>query len=273
MEETFMITISQILNITNDCLVGKRVKLVRHIDKRAEYEHMFKTRQGILDYQSLQTKEVFKECDYIVSFTGIERKRCILFGVFKVLGSNPCDQYMNYQLEQVHDFDHLIDRVVIDWGPSTINWHQWLDRQDKEIVEIYPEGFVKPFLGINEFVLSFYELSKLINNPNGNHDWYYNLSNVNGIYLILDDLKGEQYIGSAYGKNGIWGRWAEYSKTKHGGNKLLKELIEVEPERYKHFKFSVLKTLSSNLTNSEVIAFETLYKEKLGSRAHGLNKN
>lgn len=42
---------------------------------------------------------------------------------------------------------------------------------------------------------------------------------------------------------------------------------------YRHFKFSILQTLPSNITKPEIDRIERLYKEKLGSRAHGLNGN
>ena len=43
---------------------------------------------------------------------------------------------------------------------------------------------------------------------------------------LLDKLTGKQYIGSAYGHEGIWGRWTEYMNTNGtGNNKQLEELI------------------------------------------------
>ncbi len=34
------------------------------------------------------------------------------------------------------------------------------------------------------------------------------VSSVNGVYLILDTRTGNQYIGSAYGNDGIWQKWS-----------------------------------------------------------------
>jgi hypothetical protein len=96
---------------------------------------------------------------------------------------------------------------------------------------------------------------------------------LNGIYLILDNTTGLQYIGSAYGSDGIWGRWKEYARTKDGGNKKLVEMVAVNPNCVENFTYSILQTLPSNLNKDEVIRYENLYKEKLGSRAHGLNLN
>ena len=44
------------------------------------------------------------------------------------------------------------------------------------------------------------------------------LSAVNCIYLISDKKTGQQYVGSTYGKDGVWGRWQGYANTIHNGN-------------------------------------------------------
>ena len=122
-------------------------------------------------------------------------------------------------------------------------------------------------------MLAYNELKQLINNPEANYDWQNHLSAVNGVYMILDGNTGMQYIGSANGQNGIWQRWSDYAVSGHGGNKELISLHSNEPDYYCHFRFSVLQTLPSNITQREIIAVEALYKEKFGSRAHGLNRN
>ncbi len=80
-------------------------------------------------------------------------------------------------------------------------------------------------------------------------------------------------MGSAYGAEGIFGRWAQYTRSKHGGNKRLVELLEAHPERWRRFQFSILRTLPKTMTAAEVIEVESLKKRKLGSRAFGLNRN
>jgi len=82
-----------------------------------------------------------------------------------------------------------------------------------------------------------------------------------------------QYIGSASGSNGFWGRWANYAKNGYGGNIELKALLNKDPSYAKNFRYSILQTLPSNYTAKQVVAYESLYKEKLGSRVHGLNGN
>ena len=66
------------------------------------------------------------------------------------------------------------------------------------------------------------------------------LSSVGAVYLIVDTKEGKQYVGSASGKEGLLGRWKEYSFNGHGNNTKLKELIEVDPQRIHTFKYTIL---------------------------------
>lgn len=268
-----MITLQQILNAQSPMLEGQKVKLVRHKDSRAEYRHVIKDRDALLNYQKEQGKDVFKGCDYIISFIGLERKRSLFIGVFKINGSKNINGSYRYDLEAVPEFEEFTDRLVIDWGSNAIAWHQWYHAQQKEVIEILPRGYVGNFPGLLDFVLEFDELRTLINNPEANHEWRHHLSAVNGVYLILDNKTGQQYIGSACGANGIWQRWSDYAATGHGHNKELVALHKADPNYHRNFKFSVLQSLPSNITQREIVAIEALYKEKLGARAHGLNRN
>ena len=100
------------------------------------------------------------------------------------------------------------------------------------------------------------------------------LSATKGVYLISDTKTGKQYVGSAYGVDGIWGRWSDYVNTNgHGGNKLLKELVSSDKDYANNFRFSILMLLPSSVTDKEAIEKEQLFKKKLGTYAFGLNKN
>jgi len=272
-----MLTLQQVLNSQSGLLEGKRVKLVRHRDANMDYHRDVLTdRDRALEYQKKQARDVFSDCDYIASFFALERGRSVFFGVFKVNGKTLNDQgRFYYDLTQLHEFDNLVDRLIVDWGDGTRAWVQWYDRKGagKEVLEILPTGYIGNFPGLFNFTLEFNELKTLVENPGANHDWKHHLSAVNGVYLILDSHTGQQYVGSAYGENGIWGRWTNYAVTAHGGNKELIDLINQDPTYHRHFRFSVLQTLPSNVTSRDVIAIEQLYKKKLGSRVHGLNSN
>lgn len=268
-----MFSFSDLFSSKSDILEKYKVKFVRHKDSRKEYRDLLKDRDELLKYQAYQSKNVFKDCDYIVSFFGQDRSKSLFIGVFKVNGWIEKDAGFQYDFIEVSGFEDFKDRVVIDWGKATISWHQWASDNDKEILEILPKGYLGYFPGLLNFILDFSELRMLYGNLDANREWYNHLSSINGIYLILDEKEGKQYIGSAYGKEGLWQRWGEYAQTGHGGNKLLKELCNDDPLYAKNFKFTVLQSLPSNVSSKDVIDLESLYKQKLGTRLFGLNAN
>ena len=91
---------------------------------------------------------------------------------------------------------------------------------------------------------------------------------------VADTSTGQHYVGSAYGGDGIWQRWTEYSATGHGGNKELRALLR--KERAKHsqaFQFTLLEVCDINSSDDYIISRETHWKKALLSREFGLNNN
>ncbi|MBI5922422.1 MAG: GIY-YIG nuclease family protein [Betaproteobacteria bacterium] len=266
----------------------RRTKLVRHQEQGVDLAALHRAGQFEF-YQSFQGRAVFENCEQIVSFIGSAGTQAVFVGVYQVLGVSgpkaltlpPDFQYPQlnlssvyvYQLNRDKRFDVLIDRLIIDWGSGTRSWVQKFRHGAKEVVEVLPRGYVKEFSGFLDFVLRFDELKAMIDNPTANREWHRMLGSVSGVYLILDSVTGRQYIGSAYGDGGIIARWSQYARTGHGGNAKLKALLTERPNARSDLHFSVLQTLSPSLTAREVIAYEVRHKEKLGTRAHGLNSN
>jgi len=284
-----MITLNEILRLKGFDTQTK-TKLVRHKDKRYDVWDLYKN-NCLEIYQGVQNKPRFHECEFIISFLGLENSKSLLIGIYKKISQKSIDEMSNiqeirnvfrdttendffYDFEKLAGFEDLETRIVIDWGKAAISWEQWITNE-KEIVEILPKGkLIKEFTDFYDVILDFHDLKTLINNPETNRIWYNKLSTVSGIYLILDDLTGKQYIGSAYGKEGIWGRWVEYVKTNgHGNNIELKRIIENDNEYFHNFRFTILRTLDKSLSDKEVIEYENLYKEKFGTRKHGYTKN
>lgn len=47
------------------------------------------------------------------------------------------EEHRYYNMSEVAGFEALKERVVIDWGATAINWHQWLDANSpKTVLEI-----------------------------------------------------------------------------------------------------------------------------------------
>jgi len=265
----------------------KKYKLVRHQDKNYDVQKLY--RAGQLEvYQSYQGDPVFDKCDAIISFLGSEKNHALFVGVYWVEGridngipklpadfiypQMESDKYY-YSLRKDDRFKDLEQRVVIDWGPGALAWVQNFKINHKPVVEVLPPGYVKEFPGFLNFALRYDELESIVNNPYANREWHRMLSSVAGVYLILDSANGLQYVGSAYGEKGIMGRWKTYVGSGHGGNEQLKALLAEKPRAERGFIFSILQTLPRTLTAKEVVDVEKLYKQKLGSRAHGLNSN
>jgi len=119
----------------------------------------------------------------------------------------------------------------------------------------------------NPLIIHYYDLKKLSGGAKSNTTWMNALSSVNGIYLIRDKSSGKLYVGSAYGEDGIYGRWLHYAHSGDGGNKELKGL---DPNQ---FEFSILEIIPPTSSPEEVIHRENRWKEKLGTRVFGLNAN
>jgi hypothetical protein len=100
--------------------------------------------------------------------------------------------------------------MVIDWGRGALAWHQRI--RDKEVLEVLPKGQLKArFRDYLEFALTHSELVELCRAPDANREWRARLAAVAGVYLVLATTTA-QYVGSAYGAEGIWGRWAAYAR-------------------------------------------------------------
>lgn len=168
-----------------------------------------------------------------------------------------------YDLEEDSMLGPWRRRVVVHW-PSTRGWFQ---TKDVELFEVRPPDRKVDFAGYEDIHLTWKELRSIFAHPNAHRDWQAALSANAGIYRIVDISTGEMYIGSAYGSEGLWGRWRTHAKSGHGGNRMLKDR---DPNT---FEWSVIRTVSTTMSKREVIRIESLEKRKHGSRAIGLNIN
>ena len=95
------------------------------------------------------------------------------------------------------------------------------------------------------------------------------------MYLITDTATGKRYVGSAYGDEGIWGRWAAYAQSGHGGNAQLRKLVgrDLTYPR-ENFRYTLLEFFRLGTPDREVIGRESFWKDVLLTRGKfGLNSN
>lgn len=266
------------------------VILVRHYHVNLDYM----VKNNIVDeYQSFQYQPAFKNCKYLISFLGGERNTAIFYGAFKVKDvlakdllpsysaelerfCNPLnvDQDFKMVLERIEEFDIFQNRLIIDWVVPRGWYNTFGTTQNKPVVRILPFNYVSEFPGVMNIQLSFDELKKIIQNKDSHEEWFNSLSRLQAVYLILSKSSGKQYIGTTYGQNGLWQRWSSYVETGGtGGNKKLIELRS-ENENFKDdLQFSVLEILTKNAERNYCLQKESIWKEKLGTRAFGLNEN
>jgi hypothetical protein len=279
-----MITVFKIFEIYG--LDPMSVKLVRHGNKEIPVLSSFKRDHSRFEaYQSYQKPGKFGKSSSIAVFAPYFKTTALFLGLWNIEGciynskftkdikaelkkfQLPEDWFYvadRYNLQKNNMLDDLSERLVIEWGSATVAWVQ---SKDKEVVEIKGKKSIGDFHSFSQVDIEYQDLKMLIQYPDTNLTWVKALSSVNGIYLIKDKLSGKLYVGSAYGDKGIYGRWSAYAQNGHGGNLELKEL---DPT---NFQFSILEIVSPTTTADGVIECENRWKEKLGTRQFGLNRN
>ena len=118
------------------------------------------------------------------------------------------------------------------------------------------------------------------------NEWWSALSNVFGVYVITDRATGRKYVGSAYGENGVAGRWNEYlnsgydkdeKETGEYPNKKLKALVNEKGLGYiqENFQYALLEIFPKNETGrKKALERESYWKEVLLTRGDfGYNDN
>lgn len=279
-----MLTFFDLLRINN--VDPMSVRLVRHANNEINVLKTFQDETlKFAEYTAWQKPGKFGDSKYLAIFAPARSTTSLFLGIWKINGitqninlkSEHLDSLKKYNLPEDwfkksdrHDLEltdimfDLIERLVIDWGGATVSWVQ---TKDKDVVAIKPKNSIGDFTSYDSILLSYNDLQKLISDIDSNISWVNALSSVNGVYLIKHIKDSRLYVGSAYGKGGILGRWASYAKTGHAGNKLLRDL---DPH---DFEFSILEISPSTMSAEDVIARENRWKECLGTRTFGLNDN
>lgn len=262
------------------------IKLVRHGDAEIPIWKTYKEDNARFEaYQFYQDQNKFGNAQVIASFAPYFKTTAIFLGLWDINGLTLTADFNNeiqeelqhyllpaswfnttvrYNLHRNPTLDEFSERLVIEWGRST---RAWVQNRDKEILEIKAENTIGDFQSFDQIDLTFIELQQLVANPGSNQTWVKALSSVNGVYLIRDMATGRMYVGSAYGRGGIYNRWSTYAA---GGLKNNQGLVGLPPQ---NFRFSILEIVPKTTTQPEVVACENRWKEKLGTRQFGLNNN
>lgn len=232
------------------------------------------------EFQKEHWNRFFSKTEYVFSFW-YENNTAEFIGAYK-MGEPIIEEiqdpktlkkrtkYYFPDMKKIMYLDEYCFRLFIEWTNPSANYGRWIDQNNNKVHSMKPSkthniGSVpKKYYEIS---IPFAQLKKLFEYPLDNSGWKSYLQNRSGVYLILDKLSGTQYIGSAYGSGGFWGRWNNYADNGHGGNKSLREINS------NNFVFSILWETLPLTNKNEIISVESQFKEKLGSRVFGLNNN
>jgi hypothetical protein len=136
------------------------------------------------------------------------------------------------------------------------------------VKEILSDSFDNDmFPGYENINITWNELKRVIEKDS----WKTALLNQKGVYLISDCSNGKKYIGAAYGKYMLLGRWKSYVESGHGGNA---ELKKIQFNYIKeNFSYSILEIYKSTTDDQVIINRENRWKEILNTRKYGYNIN
>ena len=295
--------LTDIINITG--LPKNEVAAIRHSLNHANAKRVWDAGfEYFEEYQKIQPKDYFDKKKYIFSFINGPSTTARFIGLYEVTDIFPIskakpmkgyplhDDYVKeelfyFTLKRLDLLEDLRNRLVIEWGKGTNNivHHKWDTLASKPVLSI-DDHSEDEFPGYEKVMWSFSKMARLIKDPIKYPDVYQALTKVNGVYLVLDPIDNMQYVGSAYGSDGIYGRWKTYAETEGkggkdegGANKKLAAHLNKNKGRYLELQYSILdiihRTGNEKKDMDAALASENDYKEKLGTRNNktGLNLN
>jgi hypothetical protein len=228
---------------------------------------------------------------YVASFIGHEKGKALFVGLYSIGEARPLTETEYWEIQACKElkefgmrgftegdgrktvlwFDLTLTdfypswkgKLIVAWPGPERPWWRRAHRNEMAVIAISEESHLTPKMPAwDSLILSWQELSVLPST------WRHVLSQWRGIYYIFDVSVKKGYVGSAYGESNLYGRWMEYAKTGHGGDKSLQNL---DP---RNFRFSILQIVSPDMSPTEVIALEQSWKERLHSRKpFGLNES
>ena len=224
-------------------------------------------------YQDIQSDPVFKDAQYIASFVPGPAGETLFVGLYRIaskgmvtdpamkcpIGGHSVINHHFYATEQLDLLDDYVGKLVVDWGSAFIAWVQRADRQPKLIVEIRKHFTEPEYPGHIKFISTIHSLADVPST------WQSNLVNARGVYLLVSKKTGQQYVGSATGSDGFWGRWMDYLHDGHGGNDGMRLTADDD------YQVSILEVAASSALEPDILRLEQLWIRKLMTTTYGLN--
>ena len=229
-------------------------------------------RNELLHWQfwNYSQKKSFYEGQIAVGFVRIEGDKWLLFDISRITKDLNKFKAVGYEFETLKEYEKYFGRIIIEFKNKSQNMVRRAESviNDCKILQILEDTFDNDtFPGYESVNLSWQDLKRVLSKS----IWKTALENQKGVYLITDTKSGKMYVGSAYGTNMLHGRWSQYLKNGHGGNKDLKNLEFDYIKNY--FRYSILDIYKSTIEDKVIIKRETWWKNTLLSKEFGYNKN
>jgi GIY-YIG catalytic domain len=241
--------------------------------------------------QNVKVEKAMQAAKYVASFIGHEAGRALFIGLYSIRNSRPLNYQQFWAIPAYKEmkafgmkgwvtvgarstilwFDLALTdfcamwkgKLIVRWPPPELSWWRRADRNDFPIEAILQDNALDPEMPAWDQIKLRWDALDLLPTR-----WRSALSHWRGIYYIFDESDGKGYIGSAYGRDNLLGRWRNYAQTGHGGNILLRQ------RKPNNFNFTILELVSPTLEAGHVIRLETTWKDRLHTRApYGLNDN
>lgn len=270
-----MIKLNDILNFSDDKLMNTKIRFNQ--DNGGDFNPVtfFKEKnQRLFDghYWNYSKTKSYRLGQIIIGFVKIGIDKWLLFDISEITSDLEKYDDVGYEYRTLDAYKKYFGRLIIKYSNKSQNLIRKAESviDACEVVEII-EGIFDDdgFPGYENVNLSWDELKRVIEKK----DWKTALENQKGIYLITDIASGKRYVGSAYGKNMLLGRWRNYLETGHGNNEGLKTLNFDYIKG--NFRYSILDIYKSTTDDKVIIQRESYWKKVLltNSVLFGYNRN
>lgn len=248
-------------------------------------------------YQSTQyprQQKQFEKAEFLASFLAMNAGEAVFVGFYRMASPElysrkramadrafmklveygfptPAVSMKWYPLKLQKSLLHYKGKLIIEWSGGSHGGRSWSRWATSKAAMGFP---VKALLPASVFstvtamptwdrlILTWTDLQNI---PKA---WSDAIKQWKGIYLIQDSKDGKCYVGAAYGKENLWGRWCNcYAKSGHGGNVKLRKRDPCS------FVFSILQLVAQDAHQDDVLELEASWKIRLHTRTHGLNSN
>lgn len=243
------------------------------------------------NFYNTGNKKWFREGEIVIGLARISGDKWLLFDISRITKDHNRQGFPNaglydfYDHEPLKEYESLFGRTIVKFHKNgqyvIIKAENAMDKF--EVAEILPEALdqIDSFPGYKNVSVSY---SGLKHKLDKSKEWQTALKCRKGVYVISDHQTGKLYVGSAYGENGIYGRWKTYvesgfdkdeKENRKYPNKGLQEIVKSEGMGYvqKNFHYAILETFTDDVADEYIIQRESYWKNVLLSRKFGYNAN